>query len=690
MSEMKKFFSAMVSLVALSCAAASAEEGPGSDFRPVPKACKWLDSKKIIFSYDGTYTDSTAFVYDASADKMIHGVSAPEKYTDFPVTIEGAVNMTFSPDSSKIAYTKDNDLYFYDISAQKETRLTFDGTDLILNGYASWVYYEEIFGRPSRYRAFWWSGDSRRIGFYRFDNTKVPLFPIYSARGQDGVLRETRYPKAGEVNPQVRIGIVTLGESSGEVESSPGIVWADFDPEQDQYFGTPFWSGDSRSLYVSRMPRVQNTLDLYKVDASDGSKQQVYHEEYPTWIDWMENVYFTESGLYMVRSFETGWEQIYFLSYDGKTFRRLTDGENWDVSVVRVDEKTGTVYFTAKRDERLRSVLYSVDNKGNIKHLTDLSLNVSWVRFSPDGRYFASSLSNSSVPTKICVSKTACPERTRTVADMAGESYSADKYALPVYMYMTTSDGFELPCAITFPKNFNSEEQYPVHLDIYGGPDTPVVRDRWVNPEKNAWWAENGIIQVVADCRAAGHNGRKGMDMVHLNLTEMPVRDFAQWADFLSSLTFVDGRRIGVEGFSFGGTMTAMLLMRHPDKFRCGVAGGGVYDWMLYDSHYTERFMSTPQLNPQGYASACVLDYVEGYPASYCGDVPVMLKLTHGTGDDNVHFQNTLQLIDKLQKCGKKFDFMIYPDGMHGYRGYQEDHFEAANREFWRYWLLTR
>ena len=162
---MKKFFSAMVSLVALSCAAASAGEGPGSDFRPVPKACKWLDSKKIIFSYDGTYTDSTAFVYDASADKMIHGVSAPEKYTDFPVTIEGAVNMTFSPDSSKIAYTKDNDLYCYDISSQEETRLTFDGTDLILNGYASWVYFEEIFGRPSRYRAFWWSPDSRHLAF---------------------------------------------------------------------------------------------------------------------------------------------------------------------------------------------------------------------------------------------------------------------------------------------------------------------------------------------------------------------------------------------------------------------------------------------------------------------------------------------------------------------------------------------
>ena len=236
--------------------------------------------------------------------------------------------MTYSPDSTKLAFTRDNDLYVIDIASQKEVRLTSDGTDLILNGYASWVYYEEILGRPSRYKAFWWSPDSRKIGFYRFDNTEVPLFPIYSPFGQDGRLNNTRYPKAGERNPEVRIGIVDISDlfspsdggmvlagPSGEVTDdacpAPEIVWADFEPSEDQYFGIPFWGADSREFYIARMPRIQNTLDLYAVYASDGSRRQVYHEQYKTWIDWINAVYFTESGLYMARRFETGWEQVY-------------------------------------------------------------------------------------------------------------------------------------------------------------------------------------------------------------------------------------------------------------------------------------------------------------------------------------------------------------------------------------------
>lgn len=167
-------------------------------------------------------------------------IPAPERYSDFPVHPEGAVNLTFSPDSSMLAFTRSNDLYVYDIASGKERRLTNDGSELILNGYASWVYYEEIFGRPSRYRAFWWSPDSKKIGFYRFDNTAVPMFPIYSAAGQDGTLRNTRYPKAGEPNPEVKIGIIDLNKE--------GIVWADFDEKDDQYFGTPFWGADSQEF----------------------------------------------------------------------------------------------------------------------------------------------------------------------------------------------------------------------------------------------------------------------------------------------------------------------------------------------------------------------------------------------------------------------------------------------------------
>ena len=170
-----------------------------------------------------------------------------------------------------------------------------------MNGYASWVYYEEIFGRPSRYRAFWWAPDSKTIAFYRFDDTEVPMFPIYSPFGQDGTLRRTHYPKAGEKNPEVRIGFVSAGGSP--------ITWADFNPADDQYFGTPFWGADSRTFYVSREPRIQNTLDLYAVNPADGSKKAIYHEKVDTWLDWIDGMLFTEKGLYMVRSFETSWQQ---------------------------------------------------------------------------------------------------------------------------------------------------------------------------------------------------------------------------------------------------------------------------------------------------------------------------------------------------------------------------------------------
>jgi dipeptidyl-peptidase-4 len=182
--------------------------------------------------------------------------------------------------------------------------------------------------------------------------------------------------------------------------------------------------------------------------------------------------------------------------------------------------------------------------------------------------------------------------------------------------------------------------------------------------------------------------------MIYRQLTVNEIKDFCSWADWLKSLPYVDGDKIGVEGFSFGGTMTCMLLMQAPDKFHYGIAGGGVYDWALYDTHYTERYMDTPQNNPDGYAVSKVLNYVKGYPVSYHAEAPrvhtdsVMLKITHGTGDDNVHHQNTLQLIDSLHKEGKKFDFMIYPDGMHGYRGYQGRHFKAANKEFWLKYLF--
>ncbi len=722
------FIGFAASFVATETAAAQGYRG---GFNEIPRAWKWIGPEEVIFSYDGSFEDEEAFAINAGTGEFAYGKTAPEKFAEFPLHPEGAVNLTYSPDSTLLAFTRDNDLYVIDIATAEEKRLTFDGSDVILNGYASWVYYEEIFGRPSQYRAFWWSPDSRKLAFYRFDNSSVPIFPIYSAVGQDGSLRQTRYPKAGEPNPEFRIGVVDVSE--------PAIIWADFDYSADGYFGTPFWGDDSRELYITQMPRVQNTLDLYAVAVDDGSKRHVYNEKYDTWVDWIEDMLFTEEGLYMARSFETGWEQIYFLSYDGKV-SRLTEGKNWRIHLLSVDPVSGSVFFTACRDSRLCAALYKLDAQGNITALTDPSFSVASVSVSPNAKYFAASLSNSHTPTKVIVSSTAgvasnasavsslsgagsAVESSRpfnskgtiVIADMAPDGFDPSDYTLPQLVWLTTEDGFKLPAQITYPRNFDPTRKYPVHVDIYGGPDNPQVRERWSTPNSaNCWWAENGIIEVVADCRAAGHNGRAGTDMIYRDLITWPVRDFIAWADYLKSLPYVDGDKIGVEGFSFGGSMTAALVFTASDSYHYGIAGGGVYDWVLYDTHYTERFMDTPQNNPEGYAAARVLNMVKSYPADYQKDrpvstgvvgssasddskkvsaqgteqvAPVMLRITHGTGDDNVHFQNTLQLIDELQKQGKEFELMIYPDGMHGYRGSQARHFTSGNHAFWLRYL---
>ena len=625
------------------------------------------------------------------------------------------VNPTYSPDSTKVAFTRSNDLWVRDVASGSERQLTFDGDELTLNGYASWVYYEEILGRPSRYRAFWWSPDSRRIAFYHFDNSKVPYFPIYSPysggdtrslghTGYPGSLNNTRYPKAGQWNPLVKIGFVdTEGDSS--------IVWADFPlmggdctvansmPADsvaegavcDGYFGIPFWKSDSKELCVPTLPRIQNDLNLFSVSAEDGSKRLIYNEKYPTWISWFENMVFGENGLYVARRFETGWDQIYFISYDGSQVRRLTDSRLWDASVLKVDEKSGKLYFSARRDGAPRTVLFCLDLPRGKKAsysvpraLTPLDKYAERIVIADDFKSFSARISNCTTPPSDIRCKLKAGRTTGTeIISVQQDEHPELRSEL---IWMTTSDGFELPAIISYPENFDpsGKTRYPVIMEIYGGPDTPYVRDRYRKPR--SWYSENGIIKIVCDSRAAGHNGRAGEDQVYKDLTSAPVKDFCEWADYLSSLPYVDGSRIGVEGFSFGGTMTAMLVMRHPERFRCGIAGGGVYDWTLYDSHYTERFMETPQTNAEGYARSCVLNYVENFKSDF--ETAPALLLTHGTADDNVHFQNTLVLIDALQKAGKNFDLMIYPDALHGYRGLQAEFSLNSEAQFWKTHLL--
>lgn len=590
------------------------------------------------------------------------------------------MNPTPSPDSTMVAFTRGNDLWVRHLADSSETRLTFDGSELILNGYASWVYYEEIFGRQTEYKAFWWSPDSRSIAYYRFDNSEVPVFPIFSPFGQNGSLSLTRYPNAGQTNPSVRVGVVEL--------SSAETTWADFDYSQDQYFGSPFWSPDSRELFVPREPRRQNTLELFAVSASDGSLREVYREEYPTWVEWIDDMLFTDDGFYMARNFETGWEQIYFLGYDG-SLTRLTDGENWDIRLLRTDGK-GRVWFTAKRDSRLHPALYLLDRKGRVTALTDSELYVEGVQFSEDGKSFTAYVSTARTP-KLRISGRSdrfdckpLPQETETSAEGGAPAPYPE-------IVKIENDGFELYALMSLPEDFDPSRKYPVVMQLYGGPGTPYVRDIWKNRDaSDEWCYRNGVIYIVCDPRSSGENGREGMDQAFRRMTVIELEDYIAWAEWLQSLPYVDGSRIGVKGFSFGGTTTAMLVLRYPQYFRCGIAGGGVYDWTLYDSHYTERFMDSPQANPEGYAAASVIDWVPRIFGDQAGrklPLPGALRLTHGTGDDNVHYQNTLLLMDALQKAGVQFELMLYPDGMHGYRGYQGEHDKAAEADFWTRWL---
>ena len=251
------------------------------------------------------------------------------------------MNVTPSPDGTMVAFTREGDLWVRSVVDSTETRLTFDGSELILNGYASWVYYEEIFGRRSNYRAFWWSPDSKVIAFYRFDDSKVPMFPIYDAKGQHGTLRETRYPKAGDPNPEVKIGFVSVDGNA--------VVWADFDSKKDQYFGTPFWDYKGKRLMVPWMDRSQDNMIIYSVDPLYGQKVSIYSEHQNTWVDWPENMLSNARGIYMVRDYEK-WQHIYFLSYDGKDFRYAGDRKNyWGIRLLKLTDKY--LFFTARCGE---------------------------------------------------------------------------------------------------------------------------------------------------------------------------------------------------------------------------------------------------------------------------------------------------------------------------------------------------
>lgn len=575
-------------------------------------------------------------------------------------------NPTLSPDGRYVAFTRNNDLYSLEITSKKETRYTHDGTDVIYNGWSSWVYYEEILGRPTHYRAFWWSPDSKQIAYMHFDDTKVPVFPIYSERGQHGYLENTRYPKAGDPNPAVKVGVVPV--------EGGNTIWADFNEKDDQYFGMPFWTADSKQLWMQWMPRSQDNLKIYSIDPKTGAKKAIYSESQKTWVDWFDAVPFLQNNQgFLLQSDKTGWSHLYLHNMDGSLKKQLTSG-NWTVKdVVATDEKNQIIYFTARKEASTRFDLYKVSMKtGAITRLTFGNYN-HIINIAPGGKYFITTYSNLQTPDRMAL----LDNNGKIVRELGNSKGSKfDQYNLykPELTTYKTRDGLVLPMTITMPVHLQPGKKYPILISIYGGPNAGTVYDTWKFSPGSQWWSQEGVIQVAIDNRSSGQLGKTGMNYIHRQLGKYEIEDYMDAAMWLRSQPWADPSKICMTGGSFGGYMTDMALTYGADVFTHGMANFAVTDWQLYDSHYTERYMDTPAENPEGYKITSVMTYANRYKG--------LLRMAHGTMDDNVHMQNVIQLVDKLQSLNKHFEFMLYPGERHGWRGPNALHASTETARF--------
>jgi dipeptidyl-peptidase-4 len=612
-------------------------------------------------------------------DVYIYNASFKKQLTFSPN--EAEENPTLSPDGKWLAYTRKGNLFSMNLSTMIETPLTTDGGKGILNGYASWVYYEEILGRSSNYRSFWWSPDSKRIAFMRMDERNVPVFMVVGEEGVHGRIEETRYPKAGDPNPDVRIGTVSA--------EGGAVVWSDFNEKEDQYFGMPYWKPDASALWVQWMPRSQDELRIYEIGLTKGEKKEIYIEKQPTWIELDDQggrIYFlNNSSQFIYKSDSTGWAHLYLHDISGKRMNVITTGRFTVTEVLRVDEKKREVFFLCRKDNSACFDLYKVrlDGKG-LKRLTFGNYNHQNIELSPDGTRFITEFSDAQTPTSMAYVN----DQGKVIAligDAKGQAFETTAFAKTEIRRIKSEDGkYDLPMRITWPLYYDSSRKYPVLINIYGGPNAGTVYDGWQFNLQQQWWAKEGLIQVALDHRASGHFGKEGMNYLHRNLGYWEMKDWTTMVKWLIANAGADSERICISGFSYGGYMSCYALTYGADLFTHGIAGGSVTDWKLYDSHYTERYMDTPEENPEGYKNSSVLTHVHKYKG--------LLKIYHGTMDDNVHLQNSLQLVKALQEKKAHFEFMPYPGGRHGWRNLplQDAHSRNENAAYIYQHLLKK
>lgn len=592
------------------------------------------DYKKMIYVYQ-----NDLYYLDTENKKFIRLTTNKEKEN----------NPTLSPDGKQIAFTKKKDLYSLNIETGLEHRLTNDATDCIYNGWASWVYYEEILGRQSKYKAFYWSPDSKKLAFLQFNDSSVPIFPIYRAKGKHGYLEKEHYPGAGDPIPEVKLGIVSsIGKE---------CVWADFGCTKNQYIAAVKWLPNNK-LTCQWMNREQNELKLYEIDIEDGSKESLYEEKQNSWVSFIHDIHFLDDDKLLFSTDKIGFKHLYILNTDDGSEKKLTKGK-WQIkSIEHVDEDNNIIYFIADKENSTERHLYKMKINGWRKKLVKLTNKKGCHRvvISPKGKYFIDTYSNINLPHKMALynnSKSKIRELGNSKKPVMNE-YDLGK----VELFRVNVDEYELPVKWILPPNFDKNKKYPVIFRIYGGPNASSVSNTFPRSLNSFLLAQKGAIILSVDHRGSGHFGKKGVAKMYRKLGKWEMHDWIEIVKWLRKKSYVDTNKIAITGGSYGGYVTLMALTYGHEYFTHGISLYPVSRWELYDAVYTERYMDKPADNLDGYKFGSSLEHADKYEGK--------LLLIHGTMDDNVHIQNSTQIIEKFIDMNKQFDFMMYPGERHG------------------------
>ncbi len=592
--------------------------------------------------------DGKALLYTSGGDVFVIHTDTG-KWDQVTKTPEPEIDAKLSPDGRMVAFRRGWDLYAVDVATKKETRLTRGGAATLRNGGTDWVYPEELYLGT----AFWWSPDSKSVAYLQFDMSREPLFPHADLLPVRALYEPERYPQAGENNATIHLGVVSA--------SGGATRWLEIGNTRDSYLAARAgWMPDSRSVYVLRTNRVQNHDELFSIDVETGAATTIFKESDPYWINLSGDVQFLKDGKHFLWTSERdGFRHIYLYSNDGRQVKQLTRGP-WEVTAI--DGVEGNrLWYTSDEGSSLERHLFSIDLNGGEKRRLTPEAGTHTISMGPTAAYYLDTWSSLTSPPQTVLHS---GDGKELGVYRPADHRQADQYdILPTeIVQFPGADGTKLYGRLIKPAGFEQGRKYPVIVTVYGGPGVGLpIHNSWQGISIDQVLAHQGYVIWQCENRGGMGRGHAFETPIYHKLGVDELADQVAGVRYLISLGFADPARIGIHGWSYGGFMTTNAMLNAPDVFRAGFAGAPVTNWINYDTIYTERYMGLPSENAEGYRDTALPPKAKNLKGK--------LMVVHNIEDDNVLFQNSLQLINALQLAGKQFEFMLYPQKTHGVSG---------------------